>query len=363
MPVRDVREIGAVQAIAQVIAQHSRGLDRADEGLIAGCYHPGADIDYGFFRGPAADFAAIVAPALRSQAITQHRTGHMWILIDGDTARSESAVIAYSLSPDADGTPMQRLICGRYLDRHARRDGVWRLTHRTYVLDTNVNHPGDSPAMPLSPLSAHVPAGGHGAADAGIALLARMAARNTILRAGVPAMPTPTPDRSDIDAILSRQQIADLTMACCRGIDRADEDLLKSVFHEDSVVVSGVFNGSGPAYAEEICRILRAVFDQTFHSIANQWIEVTGDTAIGETYVIAVSTMTDMEQGKSEMLTGGRYLDRFERRDGVWKIAERTFVSDWSRVDRSSAMDDGPYAALQLRGAQGPEDPVYRFWH
>jgi hypothetical protein len=171
------------------------------------------------------------------------------------------------------------------------------------------------------------------------------------------------PDQPDFDAIVSRQQIADLTMACCRGIDRADEALLKSVFHEDSVVVSGVFNGSGPDFAEHICCILRSVFDQTFHSIANQWIEVTGDSAIGETYVIAVSTMTDIDKGKSEMLNGGRYLDRFERRDGIWKIAERTFVSDWSRVDRSSAMSDGPAAALELRGAMGPDDPVYGFWH
>lgn len=176
-------------------------------------------------------------------------------------------------------------------------------------------------------------------------------------------MPTSTPDRPDIDAVVSRQQIAELTRACCRGIDRADEVLLKSVFHEDSVVVSGVFNGSGPDYAEQICRILRSVFDQTFHSIANQSIEVTGDSAIGETYVIAVSTMTDIEQGKSEMLNGGRYLDRFERRDGVWKIAERTFVSDWSRVDRSSSTSDGSHAALELRGAMGPDDPVYGFWH
>lgn len=176
-------------------------------------------------------------------------------------------------------------------------------------------------------------------------------------------MSTPTPDRSESDAIASRQQIADLTTACCRGIDRADEVLLKSLFHEDSVVVSGVFNGNGPDYAEHICRILRSVFDQTFHSIANQSIEVTGDSAIAETYVIAVSTMTDLEQGKSEMLTGGRYLDRFERRDGVWKIAERTFVSDWSRVDRSSAMPGGPYAAPDLRGTMEPDDPISGFWH
>lgn len=164
-----------------------------------------------------------------------------------------------------------------------------------------------------------------------------------------------------IDAVLSRQQIADLTMAYCRGVDRADEALLQSIFHDDSIVVSGAFNGNGQQFAAEICGIVRAVFDQTFHSIANQWIEVTGDTAVGETYVIAVSTMTDLEKGKSEMLTGGRYLDRFSRRDGVWKFAARTFVSDWSRVDKTSGDMNG--ASPDLQGKQGPDDPVYAMWN
>ena len=164
-----------------------------------------------------------------------------------------------------------------------------------------------------------------------------------------------------IDAVLSRQQIADLTMAYCRGVDRADEALLKSIFHDDSFVVSGAFNGNGQQFATEICGIVRAVFDQTFHSIANQWIEVTGDTAVGETYVIAVSTMTDLEKGKSEMLSGGRYLDRFSRRDGVWKFAARTFVSDWSRVDKTSGDMNG--ALPDLQGKQGPDDPVYAMWN
>lgn len=167
-----------------------------------------------------------------------------------------------------------------------------------------------------------------------------------------------------IDAVISRQQIADLTTAYCRGIDRADEALLKSIFHDDSTVVSGAFNGNGQQFAAEICGIVRAVFDQTFHSIANQWIEVTGDTAVAETYVITVSTMTDPQEGKSEMLSGGRYLDRFTRREGVWKFAERTFVSDWSRIDRTTRdMDQGLYAAFDLKGKQGPDDPVYSMWH
>lgn len=142
------------------------------------------------------------------------------------------------------------------------------------------------------------------------------------------------------DAARSRQHIAELTLAYCRGVDRADEALLKSIFHDDSIVVSGAFDGNGQQFAVEICAIVRAVFDQTLHSIDRQWIKVTGDIAVGETYVVAVSTMTDLERGKSEILTGGRYLDRFTRREGIWKFAARTFVSEWSRIDGTSCTDD-----------------------
>jgi hypothetical protein len=301
--------------------------------------------------------------AQRGQPVTLHRTAQMDVRLDGDAAASESYVMALAQSPDPDGAMMQRLICGRYLDRHARRDGAWRLTHRTYVLDANMNWPGDVAPAALGPIGHHVPAGGQGAADAGIALLATAAARNFASKRQTMTQAAPTPDAGVIDAIVSRQQITDLTMAYCRGVDRVDQTLLEGIFHDDSIVVSGVFNGSGPDFAREICQIVGAIFDKTFHSIANQWIEVDGDRAIGESYVIAVASGSDGEGGVREYLSGGRYIDRFERRGGVWKIAERTFVSDWSRADASSEQTAGLYGALDLHGARGSDDPVYSFWN
>ena len=171
------------------------------------------------------------------------------------------------------------------------------------------------------------------------------------------------PDQSQIDASMSRQQIAELTSAYCRGLDRADPALLKSIFHDDSTVVSGAFNGNGHMFAEEICRIVKAVFNRTFHSVASQRLDVDGDEATGETYVIAVASMADEDGAPTEMLTGGRYMDRFERRDGVWKFTERSFVCDWSIQQASTHQDDGICTDPQLRGQHGPEDPVHQIWH
>lgn len=350
----DIQHVAARQAIANVLALHSRAIDRADEGMLASCYHEGGTVDYRFFAGPARQFATILIGAQKVGPVTLHRTAQMAIELDGESAASESYVMAYASGPDENGTSFQRLICGRYLDRHERRGGEWRLTHRTYVLDTNLNWPGAFAAGELGPLENHVPVGGHGSSDAGIALLAQARAKNLESK-GYRAM---THDEQAVDAVISRQQIADLTMAYCRGVDRADTELLAGVFHDDSSVVSGVFNGNGKQFAETICQVVQDSFEQTFHSIANQWIEVDGDGAIGETYVIAVSTTRG--EAPTDTLTGGRYVDRFARRDGRWGIAERTFVLDWTRTEPSTRdMAGGMYGALDLHGARGSADPVY----
>lgn len=341
------------QEIANVLACHSRGVDRADAGLLARCYHDDATVDYRFFAGSASEFATILSAAQRAGPVTLHRTAQMWIETDGARASSESYVMAYASSVGEEGPATQHLICGRYLDRHEKRSGQWRLTHRTYVLDTNLNWRGGMPLPGLGSLDSQMPVGGHGAADAGIVLLTQARARN--MRKGSEPM---TYSEREIDAVISRQQIADLTMAYCRGVDRADASLLAQVFHEDATVVSGAFNGNGRDFALEICRLVEEAYEQTFHSIANQWIEVEGDRAIGETYVIAVSTSRGDE--RTDTLTGGRYIDRYERRGGQWAIAERTFVLDWARREPSTRdMTGGMYAALDLHGLRGQGDPVF----
>lgn len=354
-------EVAAVQAIRKLLAQHGRGVDRADAGMIAQCYHGDAGVDYGFFTGPASELAAILATAQSGGPITLHRAAHSWIRPVGeDEALGETYVTAYAAAPANDGSPRQRLICGRYLDRFTRREGVWKIAHRRYVLDVPLSHEGSFAPPPLGEFAHHFPTGGHGRADPGMALLASARAAAFSSRKEAPAMNAPSPDL--IDRTISTQQLATLTAAYCRGVDRTDEALLKSLFHEDSVVTSGAFNGNGQAFAVEICKIVRDSFEQAFHSTANQWFEIDGDEAIGKSYAVAAVTIGGEGDARTGVLTGGRYIDRFSRRDGVWKFAERHFVCDWTLQQPVAGEEDGLVAALPLRGQQGPDDPVYRFW-
>lgn len=349
-----LRDLIARQAIAQALAVHSRGIDRADATLLATAYHPGATVDYGAFVGSAAEFCQRVTAARKREPVTLHRTCHSWIRVDGERAKSESYVIAYLEQPTAAG-PVQRLVGGRYLDDHACRDGDWRLTRREYVLDWNINRPSTAAwADPSVALTHYAPRGSHGAQDPGRALLAQGAAK--FERKGERTVTTTISER-DIDVALSKQALHDLSMAYARGVDRVDVELLRSIFHEDSTVISGVFNGNGHDFAREITKFIPANLVRAFHSVANEWFEVDGDRAIGESYAIATVTA-----GDNDAITGGRYVDTYERRNGVWKILSRTFVYDWTITVPTTHSNEDLYAGLKRHGCYGKADPVYAFW-
>lgn len=340
----------ARHAIMNTLALHSRGVDRADANLLGAAYHPDATVDYGFFAGAASDLVAVLVGAQKLSLPTLHRTSNTAMHVVGDQAVTESYVLAY-----AEDAEFQRLIFGRYLDRLDCRDGgAWRLSHRSYIMDGNTNRPTTVVRTdPPVSLDQYVPHGAKGGSDPGRALLAHHSASTRQLQ-GNPPMTTET---SALDAALSRAAIHDLGMAYCRGVDRGDAALLASVFWEDSTVVSGIVNGPGAEFAEQITAYCMANLDYCFHSVSNEWIEVRGDHAVGEHYVIA-----NMLAGGQDVMTGGRYIDSYERRGGVWKIKSRSFVTDWTSTHPTTMQRDGMYAALPNHGCFGKNDPVYAHW-
>ena len=138
------------QEIGQVIASHSRGIDRANEETFSDVYHDDGYVDYGFFDGPAAEFAAVVTAGADDTPGTLHRPSNVWIEVEGDAAKSECYVTVYTHAADESSAASGEttFIGGRYLDKHERRDGVWKMTHRTYVMDWNFNQPGTGSAVP-----------------------------------------------------------------------------------------------------------------------------------------------------------------------------------------------------------------------
>jgi hypothetical protein len=159
-------------------------------------------------------------------------------------------------------------------------------------------------------------------------------------------------------AILDRQAIGDCLARYCRGMDRMDTALTLSAYHADAIDDHGaVCDAAAPFIAWANESHLHAS-TATQHYIANVSCELDGDVAHTETYWLAASQLKD---GVSVTLCGGRYIDRFERRNSEWRIAARKCIIEWGGSPAMEALPPAARAAMNLGGrpARDRTDPSY----
>jgi hypothetical protein len=161
-----------------------------------------------------------------------------------------------------------------------------------------------------------------------------------------------------LQSLLDRQAITEVLFLYCRACDRADEALLRSCFHADSQHRHGGFEGLSEDFCVMAMRIISAA-KVTKHVLTNVQIELDGDTAQSEAYYHAYHRVVDRRSGLEEdNFSGGRYLDRFERRDGRWRIAQRVGLIDFERFDAPT--DRGlPGLPAAARSRRLPDDELY----
>jgi hypothetical protein len=159
--------------------------------------------------------------------------------------------------------------------------------------------------------------------------------------------------QTEIRELLDRQAITDVLHLYCRAIDRTDEDLLASVYHPDAMDDHGSFSGDAAAFVARTIRRMREEYEASQHRISNILIELRDDVAFVESYVVAIHSLHD---GRIEM-AGARYVDRFARRDGSWKIARRLVLVDWDLTVASG--ETSSHLSAFPRGARDTSDPVY----
>jgi hypothetical protein len=136
-----------------------------------------------------------------------------------------------------------------------------------------------------------------------------------------------------IDDLLDTEAIRQALAAYARGMDRQDSDLLLSAYWPDAWDAHGSHEGSPQAFAEFCQRHWPVLRMQ--HLMGQSYIELAGAFANVETYFVAHQRLVD---GSGEYVLGGRYNDRFEKRDGVWKVLHRVVVFDWRKQwDHSEA--------------------------
>ena len=133
--------------------------------------------------------------------------------------------------------------------------------------------------------------------------------------------------------LLDRQAIVDCIHRYARGVDRGDEDLVRSAYHPDAVEDHGALIGG----LDELIGFLAAAhrpFPGYQRYVTNTSVDLDGDLAHAESYYLCV-LRRDGEGGL--LANGGRYVDRLERRDGEWRIARRVVVMEWEGTVQGGA--------------------------
>jgi hypothetical protein len=161
--------------------------------------------------------------------------------------------------------------------------------------------------------------------------------------------------RRDVRYLRDRADILDCVMRQARGHDRHDVELMTGVYHDDAVDEHGATVNSGPEYAEWANRSHAAVFIDHLHNITSHTCEIDGDVAHCESYVIGTMRAAD---DHTVALIGGRYLDRLERRDGVWRIALRRCTIEWTMNGDTSLIGSGAFSGF-VKGSWDRTDLSY----
>lgn len=185
---------------------------------------------------------------------------------------------------------------------------------------------------------------------------------------------------SSIELVADHRAILDNELKYTRGLDRHDETLIGDSFWHDAEASYGTLVSIDglPAWANEG----HAASAAHQHHVTTLTLDIDGDTAHEEGYILFSSDMPrDTAFDSSGAATPGRvppeslatlgtgrYVNRYQRRDGEWRMRVHEYVHDISMrlkavdlcahgcrdVETHAGVSEGTFARIILRGLIGP---------
>jgi len=170
------------------------------------------------------------------------------------------------------------------------------------------------------------------------------------------------PSDALLQEMLDEFQLRKLVHGYCRAVDHGDDAQLRSLYHHDADDDHGGFStGSADDFFEALTAA-RPYLRSMQHNVTTVNFAIDGNRAEGEVYTIATHTFVVGDRDV-DVIVGGRYLDRYEKRDGTWKFTERKIVTDWAHVNDPSSVDlSHPITKDTPRGAPDASDPSHQFF-
>ena len=130
---------------------------------------------------------------------------------------------------------------------------------------------------------------------------------------------------TQVQALSDDSSIRNVLRRYARGLDRHDVALESSAFWPDAQVNYGFYSGQRDQFVKWGNEGHSQNYVRHEHHITTQTIDIDGDTAHVESYVIY---FLRVKNEKTTHIGGARYIDKMERRDFEWRIILREFLPD-----------------------------------
>lgn len=158
--------------------------------------------------------------------------------------------------------------------------------------------------------------------------------------------------------LIDRQEIWSVLLRYGRGMDRLDRELVRSCYHADAIDDHHAFVGSVEDFTDWAFGFHGGYNTVHHHGVSNHSCEIDGDEAHSETYY----TFIGANREPPHMLSIGRYIDHFQRRNGEWRIADRVCVIEkvfaLAKGDPRAEIHD-PRAGPPLHASRDRDDLSY----
>jgi hypothetical protein len=134
---------------------------------------------------------------------------------------------------------------------------------------------------------------------------------------------------------LALRRLADVY---CSAVDDGDAALMASLFAPGGRLV--VYQPDRPEPlrawqgAEDFARLISVLtesYERWVHFLGNHWVEIDGDTATGQAYLLACH-LRQGTSGQEEEIAVIRYRDSYVRTDDGWRFQERQAHRQWTTV-------------------------------
>jgi hypothetical protein len=166
-----------------------------------------------------------------------------------------------------------------------------------------------------------------------------------------------------LQELLDREAIRDVVTRYCRAIDRNNAGLLRTVYWPDAIDDHGMHVKANIEEHIAAAISVASACVATHHQIGNILIHLDGALARVETYVTAHHRIegptrphwrtapapipADQQGIHADLFVGARYVDRMEKRAGVWRVAYREIAYDWYHTVEGQDWSQFPYAGFE----------------